>query len=535
VTTRARKKPAVGSVSFVGAGPGDPGLLTIRATELLGVAEIVVHDADVPLPVLELLGAQAKLVEVGTGDDGQPLAHAARAKLAIDAAKDGASVVRLLQGDPAMFGGVGEEAAACSKAKVPFEIVPGVSSVTAVPAYAGLPLTTSKDREVHVIDATAPGVDWSRHTADGVTLVLLHAVDVLGAASAALVAAGRAPATTVAVTRAGTTTEQRTLVSTLERVAADVKAQQFTGPAVVVVGEVVGLREKLSWFETKPLFGWRVLVPRTKEQAGVVSDRLRRHGAVAEEVPTISVEPPRTPQQMDRAVQGLVSGRYLWVAFTSVNAVRAVREKLEEYGLDARAFAGVKIAAVGDQTAAALRSFGVQPDLVPSGEQSTAGLLEDWPEYDESFDPIDRVFLPRADIATETLVAGLVELGWEVDDVTAYRTVRAAPPPVQTREAIKGGGFDAVLFTSSSTVRNLIGIAGKPHASTVIACIGPQTAKTAEEHGLRVDVLADSMSVASLVESLAEFGAALRLAALEAGESTWRPSQRRAGARRRAK
>jgi uroporphyrinogen III methyltransferase/synthase len=238
---------------------------------------------------------------------------------------------------------------------------------------------------------------------------------------------------------------------------------------------------------------------------------------------------------MDRAVQGLVSGRYLWVAFTSVNAVRAVREKFEEYGLDARAFAGVKIAAVGDQTAAALRSFGVQPDLVPSGEQSTAGLLEDWPEYDESFDPIDRVFLPRADIATETLVAGLVELGWEVDDVTAYRTVRAAPPPVQTREAIKGGGFDAVLFTSSSTVRNLIGIAGKPHASTVIACIGPQTAKTAEEHGLRVDVLADSMSVASLVESLAEFGAALRLAALEAGESTWRPSQRRAGARRRAK
>jgi uroporphyrinogen III methyltransferase/synthase len=255
VTTRARKKPAVGSVSFVGAGPGDPGLLTIRATELLGAAEIVVHDADVPVPVLELAGAQAKLVEVGTGDDGQPLAHAARAKLAIDAAKDGAFVVRLLQGDPAMFGGVGEEAAACSKAKVPFEIVPGVSSVTAVPAYAGLPLTTSKDREVHVIDATAPGVDWSRHTADGVTLVLLHAVDVLGAASAALVAAGRAPATTVAVTRAGTTTEQRTLVSTLERVAADVKAQQFTGPAVVVVGEVVGLREKLSWFETKPLFG----------------------------------------------------------------------------------------------------------------------------------------------------------------------------------------------------------------------------------------------------------------------------------------
>jgi uroporphyrinogen III methyltransferase/synthase len=238
---------------------------------------------------------------------------------------------------------------------------------------------------------------------------------------------------------------------------------------------------------------------------------------------------------MDRAVQGLVSGRYLWVAFTSVNAVRAVREKFEEYGLDARAFAGVKVAAVGEQTAAALRALGVQPDLVPSGEQSSAGLVEDWPEYDEAFDPIDRVFLPRADIATETLVAGLVGLGWEVDDVTAYRTVRAAPPPAHTREAIKGGGFDAVLFTSSSTVRNLIGIAGKPHTSTVIACIGPQTAKTAEEHGLRVDVLAEVPSTSGLADALAEYGAALRMAAVEAGESTWRPSLRRAGARRRAK
>ena len=209
-----------------------------------------------------------------------------------------------------------------------------------------------------------------------------------------------------------------------------------------------------------------------------------------DEVPTIAVEPPRTPQQMERAIKGLVTGRYEWVAFTSRNAVKAVREKFEEYGLDARAFAGIKVAAVGEQTAAALLAFGVKPDLVPSGEQSAAGLLEDWPPYDPVFDPIDRVFLPRADIATENLVAGLIELGWEVDDVTAYRTVRAAPPAAPIREAIKGGGFDAVVFTSSSTVRNLVGIAGKPHASTVIACIGPETAKTAEEHGLRVDVLA---------------------------------------------
>ena len=153
---------------------------------------------------------------------------------------------------------------------------------------------------------------------------------------------------------------------------------------------------------------------------------------------------------------------------------------------------GLKVAAVGDKTADALRAWGIEPDLVPSTEQSAHGLLLDWPPYDEVLDPINRVFLPRADIATETLAAGLVELGWEVDDVTAYRTVRAAPPPVETRDAIKSGKFDAVVFTSSSTVRNLVGIAGKPHASTVVACIGPATAKTAEEHGLRVDVLARS-------------------------------------------
>ena len=252
-------------------------------------------------------------------------------------------------------------------------------------------------------------------------------------------------------------------------------------PVIAVVGErsAAAQRDQLSWFESKPLFGWQVLVPRTKEQAASLSDQLRSYGAVPHEVPTIAVEPPRTPQQMERAVKGLVTGRYEWIAFTSVNAVKAVREKFEEYGLDARAFAGIKVAAVGEQTAKALVDFGVKPDLVPSGEQSAAGLLEDWPPYDPVFDPIDRVFLPRADIATETLVAGLIELGWEVDDVTAYRTVRASPPPAETREAIKGGGFDAVLFTSSSTVRNLVGIAGKPHNVTVIACIGPATAKTA--------------------------------------------------------
>ena len=294
------------------------------------------------------------------------------------------------------------------------------------------------------------------------------------------------------------------------------------------------MREALSWFETKPLFGWRVLVPRTKEQAGSLSAKLRSYGGVPEEVPTISVEPPRNPLQMDKAVRGLVEGRYEWIVFTSVNAVKAVREKFDEYGLDARAFSGLKVAAVGDKTAENIAEWGIRADLVPSGEQSAKGLLEDWPPFDDLLDPINRVFLPRADIATETLVAGLHELGWEVDDVTAYRTVRAAPPPAPTRDAIKSGKFDAVVFTSSSTVRNLVGIAGKPHASTVIAAIGPATAKTCEEHGLRVDVLAPKPSVEELADALADFGAARRLELIEAGEPVTKPSQRRTPTRRRA-
>ncbi len=537
--TTTTKHKTTGSVAFVGAGPGDPNLLTLRAAQLLAAADVVVRDPGVPDEILEHCRAEAEFVDAAHSEDGQPLAQAARTKLVLDAARAGKRVVRLVDGDPGSYGGSSQawadEAAACAKAGVAFEIIPGVSPVTAVPTYAGIPLTAGAQREVRVVNAAEPDVDWTAHGRTEATLVLVGAVPVIGQVAQELIAAGRRPATPVALTRAGTTTEQKTLVSTLDRVAADVKAAKFEGPAVTVVGDVVKQRDVLSWFETKPLFGWKVLVPRTKEQAKALSDQLRSYGAVPFEVPTISVEPPRTPQQMERAIKGLVTGRYEWVAFTSVNAVKAVREKFEEYGLDARAFAGIKVAAVGEQTAAALRAFGVKPDLVPSGEQSARGLLEDWPPYDPVFDPIDRVFLPRADIATETLVAGLIELGWEVDDVTAYRTVRAAPPPAETREAIKTGKFDAVLFTSSSTVRNLVGIAGKPHATTVIACIGPQTAKTAEEHGLRVDVMAPEPSVAQLAAALAEFGAARRLAAIEAGEPVYRPSERRPAARRRAK
>jgi uroporphyrinogen III methyltransferase/synthase len=540
-------------VSFVGSGPGDPGLLTVRAVELLREAEIVVTETpDHEQLVRVLLGLPAPVAEEdrvedaapvepvgpvfvdgGFGEDGQPLTHAARAKVIVRQAKTGKRVVRLMAGDPFVYASGPEEAQACTKAGVGFEIVPGVSSVTAVPAYAGIPLTTKNHREVAVVTCNDTKIDWEAYAAHP-TLVLLSAVATIGDIAAQLIEAGRDADTPVSMTRTGTLTTQETIVSTLAGIAADARSAGMTPPAIIVVGPVVDLREALSWFETKPLFGWRVLVPRTKEQAGVLSSRLRGFGAVPEEVPTISVEPPRNPQQMDKAVRGLVEGRYEWIAFTSVNAVRAVREKFEEYGLDARAFSGLKIAAVGEKTAASLADWGLNSDLVPSGEQSARGLLEDWPPYDDVLDPINRVFLPRADIATETLVAGLVDLGWEVDDVTAYRTVRAAPPPAATREAIKTGKFDAVVFTSSSTVRNLVGIAGKPHTSTIIAVIGPATAKTAEEHGLRVDVLAPEPSVESVVDALADFGASRRASLLDSGQPVTRPSERRPASRRRA-
>ncbi len=531
-----------GRVAFVGTGPGDPGLLTVRATEVLAGAETVVldrglsdgHRRDV---VARWCPPGVEVLDAGFGENGQPLTHAGRAKIITKAAKSGRTVVRLLDGDASTFSGLAEELLACQKAAVPFEVVPGVALHSAVPVFAGVPTTSSSVSSLHVVDASArfdPGALLDARS----TVVLLGTRADLAVAATTLVQAGRSGEAAVVVTSQGSTTTQSSLDSTLGALSGLLEGasdEDFPRPLVAVTGPTVALRERVSWFETRPLFGWRVLVPRTQAQAGPMNERLATFGAVAEVVPTISVEPPRTPHQMEKAVTGLVTGRYEWVGFTSVNAVRAVREKFSEYGLDARAFAGLKIAAVGGVTADALREWGIEPDLVPAQEQSAHGLLAEWPPYDQLLDPINRVLLPRADIATDTLVAGLQEIGWEVDDVTAYRTVRAAPPPAPVRDAIKNGSFDAVLFTSSSTVRNLVGIAGKPHTATVVACIGPATAKTAEEHGLRVDVLAVEPSAASMVDALAEYGAGLRAAAVEAGEPVLRPSQKRPAARRRAR
>ncbi|BBZ62716.1 bifunctional uroporphyrinogen-III C-methyltransferase/uroporphyrinogen-III synthase [Mycolicibacterium monacense] len=532
---RGRKmKP--GRITFVGSGPGDPGLLTARAHSVLVNAALVFTDPDVPEAVLSLVGAhlpppsgpepaepadaadeQAGSTIPGGPDIRPALGDPAEvAKVLAGEAKHGVDVVRLVAGDPLSVDAVIAEVNALAKSHANFEIVPGLPNTTAVPTYAGLPLGSTHT----VADVRDPNVDWAALAAAPGPLILHATASHLPDAARTLIEYGLAETTPAVVTANGTTCQQRSVESTLSGLldkaaltapdATGAPAAPLAGPLVVTLGRTVTNRARLNWWESRALYGWTVLVPRTKDQAGEMSDKLVGHGALPIEVPTIAVEPPRSPAQMERAVKGLVDGRFQWVVFTSTNAVRAVWEKFNEFGLDARAFSGVKIACVGQATAERVRAFGINPELVPTGEQSSLGLLDEFPPYDDIFDPVNRVLLPRADIATETLAEGLRERGWEIEDVTAYRTVRAAPPPASTREMIKTGGFDAVCFTSSSTVRNLVGIAGKPHARTIVACIGPKTAETAAEFGLRVDVQPEVAAVGPLVEALAEHAARLR-------------------------
>ncbi|MBS4728645.1 uroporphyrinogen-III synthase [Mycobacterium sp. SM1] len=536
------RKPKPGRITFVGSGPGDPGLLTTRAATVLANAALVFTDPDVAEPVLALIGtelppvsgpepARTVAVEGADAGDGSPNATggvdaeatavtggpdvrpalgepAEVAKTLVAEARSGADVVRLVAGDPLSVDAVISEVNAVARSHLHFEIVPGLAASTAVPAYAGLPLGSA-----HTVADVRGEVDWAALAAAPGPLILQATPEHLTEAARTLIDYGLAETTPCVVTAHGTTCLQRSVDTTLRGLtepAAIGGTEPLTGALVVTIGKTVAGRAKLNWWESRALYGWTVLVPRTKDQAGEMSERLTFYGALPIEVPTISVEPPRSPAQMERAVKGLVDGRYQWVVFTSTNAVRAVWEKFAAFGLDARAFSGVKIACIGEATADRVRAFGISPELVPSGEQSSLGLLDEFPPYDSVFDPVNRVLLPRADIATETLAEGLRERGWEIEDVTAYRTVRAAPPPAEIREMIKTGGFDAVCFTSSSTVRNLVGIAGKPHARTIIACIGPKTAETAAEFGLRVDVQPEVAAVGPLVDALAEHASRLR-------------------------
>ena len=329
------------------------------------------------------------------------------AKTLATEARTGVDVVRLVAGDPLSVDAVITEVNALTRSHLQFEIVPGLPATTAVPTYAGLPLGSS-----HTVADVRGDVDWAALAAAPGPLILQATASHLADAASTLIEYGLADTTPCVVTAQGTTCQQRSLETTLgglndkAAIGANEPAGPMTGPLVVTIGKTVANRAKLNWWESRALYGWTVLVPRTKDQAGEMSEKLVSHGALPIEVPTIAVEPPRSPAQMERAVKGLVDGRYQWVVFTSTNAVRAVWEKFNEFGLDARAFSGVKIACVGQSTADRVRAFGIEPELVPSGEQSSLGLLDEFPPYDDVFDPVNRVLLPRADIATETLAEG---------------------------------------------------------------------------------------------------------------------------------
>ena len=584
--TSAGNALGYGRVLFVGAGPGNPELLTVRARDIL---EHTVHawvDPAVPENVRSIIAdaepvSAAKLdaaeqewqaeneaakeagsrrrparpthvtaAEIVLAVPGGDSVNAAATRTSVDLpdspcgragatgpdltvpdltaqslAADmveiihsGVNVVRLVAGNPVDDPAVLRELREVAALGAEFEVIPGMTGASALPAYNGIP--TGDGYTAVDLRGGLPGVDWSAVAAAPKPLILTVAPTDLAPVARELKGHGVPGSTPATVTVHATTRKQRSWDVTLDTLKSVVAASgplakegELPEHLVVTLGAAASGRSKYSWWESRALYGWNVLVPRAKAQAGPMSTRLASHGAIPIEVPTISMEPPRSPAQMERAVKGLVDGRYQWIVFTSVNAVNAVWEKLREFGLDARALAGVSVAAVGEKTAQAVRDLGITPELLPKAKaRNAAGLVEVFPPYDEDLDPVDRVLLPRADIATDTLVDGLVDLGWSVEDVVAYRTVRAAPPSQDIRDMIKSGGFDAVCFTSSSTVKNLVGIAGKPHTRTIIACIGPMAAKTAEEHGLRVDVMPEVAGVPELVDALAEHVAALRAA-----------------------
>lgn len=548
--TQAPSTPQQGTIVFVGAGPGNPDLLTVRAREVLAGNAIAVVDIDVSVGVREVVADQLPvpraLLEAADAEYERMCAEAkeagarrkpprpaaptaadlreadglgvedvvAQLRTALDDAAEAqargeafGNVLRIVSGNPLTRDSIKDEINAVAAAGLDFQVVPGMSLPSTVPSFAGIALGSTYT-ETNLADRDT---DWAQLANAPQPLVLQATAEDLPTIATELLAQGLDTSTPASVTVNGTTRLQRTHDTTLGMLPK--LNAELPGQLVVTLGTGVDERTKYSWWENRPLYGWRVLVPRTKEQAAAMSARLAGYGAIPQSVPTISVEPPRNPAQMDRAIKGIIEGRYQWIVFTSVNAVTAVWDKITELGLDARSFAGIHIAAVGEKTAQAIRDRGLTPELQPERtKQNAAGLVEVFPDYVEEIDPVSRVLLPRADIATDVLVDGLTALEWEVEDIVAYRTVRASPPSAEIRDMIKSGGFDAVAFTSSSTVKNLVGIAGKPHQRTIIACIGPMAAATAKELGLRVDVVPEIAEVDHLVDALAEHVAGLRAA-----------------------
>ncbi|HET8761054.1 MAG TPA: uroporphyrinogen-III C-methyltransferase [Nitrospiria bacterium] len=502
---RSSESPAAGMVYLIGAGPGDPGLLTIRGRECLRRADAVVYDYLVHSALLAEAGPGAEIIDAGKRKGAKTFTQQAINELLIDRARSGRTVARLKGGDPFVFGRGGEESLALAEAGVPFEVVPGVSSVLAVPAYAGIPLTHRGIATTVVLttgheDETkgGSGIPWQDVALTSGTLVFVMGMTHLAEIVDRLSGHGRAPDTPVAVIRWGTYPTQRTVVGALATIVRETARADLQPPGLIVVGEVVRLRERLNWFERRPLFGRSVIVTRAEAQAGELAGLLRDAGADVIEAPAIRLAPPASWREADDAIARL--GRYRWVILTSANAVTALFDRVFARGVDVRALGAARVCAIGTKTAEAMRRYGIVPDRV--AEESTGeGVVAALAGETLSGVPI---LLPRAKVAREVIVEGLTERGAAVDAVTVYETRSVDRVPDRARDALRRSGT-IVTFTSPSTVTGFLDALGA-EASLVrdatVACLGPPTAEAATSRGLRVAIQPGQQRMDALVQAI---------------------------------
>ena len=497
-------------IYLVGSGPGDPGLFTLKGVRCLREADAVVYDRLAPESLLAYARPEAEKVYVGKKPGKPTMAQEDINNLLVELGRAGKTVVRLKGGDPYIFGRGGEEALELVEAGVPFEVVPGISSGYAVPAYAGIPVT---HRNLSTSVAFVTGhedptkgrqdVDWSRvaHGAD--TLVLYMGLGRLREISAGLISAGRSPETPVACIRWGTRPEQRTVTGQLADIAEKVEKARLTPPAITVVGEVASLRKDLDWFENRPLFGRRIVVTRARAQAGELSGKLEALGAEVVEFPTIEIQAPKDFNPLDKAIRQLDS--YDWIVFTSTNGVEAFLARIRYHGLDLRAVPrSARIAAIGPATADRLEEAGLRVDVVPE-EYRAESLLEAVTGTSLSG---RKILIPRAKVAREVLPEKLREAGAEVTVPPVYESVPSSEGRDTLVEKLQAGEIDCITFTASSTVENFVEAFGEEANNllqdTRVACIGPITADTARKRGINVDIEAEKYTIPGLVTAVIE-------------------------------
>ena len=500
-----------GRVYLVGAGPGDPGLITVKGVEALKEADCVIYDFLASSRLLDYARAGTENIYVGKKGSLKTLTQEEINNLIVEKAVLGKTVVRLKGGDPFIFGRGGEEAQALKSAGIPFEVIPGVTSAIAAPAYAGIPLT-HRDLSSAVTFITgqeAPikertNIAWDRLSTGQGTLVFLMGWKNLPFITAKLLENGWDPSTPVAIIRWGTMPKQVSLSGRLDNIVELSKKRGIRPPVVIVVGEVVSLREKLDWFESKPLFGKKVLVTRTLEQAGEFTSILERLGAEPVTFPVIKTTAPPSWGPLDRAISRL--NTYDWAIFTSVNGVKYFFERLTKLGYDLRELKGVRICAIGPRTEAAVRELNIRVDLTPA-EFKAEAIID---ALGKSGIKGKRFLLARALVAREVLPIEIKRLGGRIDVVPAYRTVRPRKAAAELKKLLAEGAIDVIAFTSSSTVVNFMSFFKKDEVPALlsrvkIACIGPITADTARKKGLTVDIMPGDYTIPALADAMAEF------------------------------